>query len=168
MPTATINTTAQRALLNYLHDLPTNSKKRTATELVHGIGVSGDDIRGLHKDCLVEGRLASGIPVDIADQPHLTNVHLHLTSSGLSWVRGNPLNKLLRTLDTSRQIRLRDAVRAMDKPTVREAWESRHVTVQFAGDGREVSRLTDYDFQHAADYTVQLTSKGHQALGPKP
>lgn len=96
-----------------------------------------------------------------------------LTPSGRRAVEGDPVSMLLRHV-----LRLQRAGNKRDRQlfrlhhvglnfgTIQLAWDSGYLTVHYAGDERECHTLGDYEFRHARDFLVRVTSKARDhAIG---
>ncbi len=126
-----------------------------------------DDIRVLMQLNFLLALTAAGeVPVEQvkADRRDAT---IRLAELGRRWVTTNPRNRLLRDLQSaaSRGLSLAKALEA-GADTVHQVLAADFATLRYAGDRREVPRLTDYAVRHARDYVLVCTRRVGVVLGP--
>lgn len=174
MTTMTVLTQAHRCALNIAY---TNAERGAHPN--HLLGHPDIDLDTIYE--MVEAGYLIGPTREelrAGTLPGELHYHFHLTPRGRFWAERDPVSCLLRDLlqrlrtalatDQSGRtaVRLRDALRRHDWSTIRKAHEAGYLTVHYAGDGRECRVLGDYEFGHAKDFSVCITSKARDyAIG---
>lgn len=172
---------AQRRLMNVLFDTGRAAEGMSARSAKDAAEVGHDEVIGLALADLVEARTAGrgelvDIPSATSSLLYTRGTVLRLTGLGISWCRENPLNALLRALDTAPRGRfdLRDASAVCgDDDVIVSIVSDGYATLHFAGDLRETKfggtrthGVLD-EIRHGTDYVLIATPKIRTVLGPK-
>lgn len=166
---------AQRRLMNvlhYHHDARGMSARRACKQVANA---DHDEVIGLALADMVEvfrGDRRLDVVASGSLGLYLGGTVMRLTNLGILWVQDNPLNKLLRAIESKSrgQFDLRDASEACDDDRViLGAWSDGYATLHYKGDGQETKFIGNGrdQFRHGADYVLVATPKIRTVLGPK-
>ena len=168
---------AQCRLLNVLHDTGASAPGMSARKAKQAADIDHADVIGLALAGLVEARRQPR--GDLVDIPSATSTLLYVggttlrqTNLGISWVRENPRNALLRALDEFARGRfiLTEAKKVHnDRGVIVSLVSYGFARLHYAGDLRETKFSEDdgaYEFRHPGDFALIATSKIRTVLGP--
>lgn len=149
--------------MNYLHRVAAVGQGHRRLDHVQRLlKVDLDEIKSLVDLAFVQVVRQDGAIVDLPTRGERRDGHfLRLTPPGFDWVTGNPMNVLIKALRAApkKRLSLWKAKQVADDETLFAAVEVGWATVHYAGDQKQLSRLTQYDLKHSSDYTMNATSK---------